>query len=463
MLGKNLIVLLMCMGIMHAQDFFDDASDTIKEDTQSGTSYELNGFMRGVFFGGNNVSDNKAELKSGYGELGIKMRARKAKWGDGYAEVRFRRGLEFDNTISEFSIREAYVNAYLGNFDIRLGQQIVVWGRADGFNPTNNITPQNMLARSPDEDDRRDSNFLMRIFYYINPVNIEFIWVPQYLPSVLPTGQIPLPLGVTIEDAINPDAKFNNSSIALKADLELSSFDGSVSYFHGYMPLPSISLPLSSIGFDTSTFDFTVSIRTRPYKMDVIGFDFSTTLASLGIRGEVAYRKPVEDHKSPLNMSNVNFQTAITGNLGIKVLDYIPNPDIQYVLGVDKTKGDFSIIVQYIGRYVIDFNEFQTTGFSLDELILKNRMITSQQDEISHSVFMRPVLAMYHETMDVELLGYYNITTEEVLLRPVITYDLADALTLRAGAEWYSGPDNTLFGTIEKSLSSLFIELRASF
>jgi hypothetical protein len=60
-------------------------------------------------------------------------------------------------------------------------------------------------------------------------------------------------------------------------------------------------------------------------------------------------------------------------------------------------------------------------------------------------------------------LGYFNISTEEWLLRPSLTYNLADALTLKAGVERYSGPDGTLFGNIKDALSSGFVELKASF
>ena len=61
-------------------------------------------------------------------------------------------------------MREAYVNAYLGPFDLRLGKQIIVWGRADALNPTNNLTPVDFRIRSPLEDDIRLGNVGARAF-----------------------------------------------------------------------------------------------------------------------------------------------------------------------------------------------------------------------------------------------------------------------------------------------------------
>ena len=456
---KKLIPLLLAILVnsTSAQDFFDDNS----EGSMQSKPYELNGFIRGVFFGGSVVEQKGSEMKSGYGELGLKIRARKGQWGDGYADIRFRQGSEFNQFLSEFNLREAYVNTYIGHFDLRLGQQIVVWGRADGFNPTNNITPQNMLARSPDEDDRKEGNFLIRAFYHLHPVKLEFIWVPRYQPSVLPTELFPFPQGVRIGGAIHPDANLKNSSIAIKMDIGLSSFDGSLSYFQGYMPLPGISLPLSSIAYSPGQ-GLEATVFTKSYEMRVVGFDYSTTMGSFGLRGEIAYRESIEDYQSPTNMSNIDLP-SLSGLGPDDNLDYILNPDIQYVFGIDKTSGDFSIIIQYIGRVVLDFKNFEATGTPLDELYQKNRMIAAQMDKISHAVFMRPALAMSHETMGIELMGYFNLTTEEILLRPVFTYDIADELELRVGGEVYRGPENTLFGTIDESLSSIFIELRTSF
>ena len=72
-------------------------------------------------------------------------------------------------------------------------------------------------------------------------------------------------------------------------------------------------------------------------------------------------------------------------------------------------------------------------------------------------------MTLFHEIMNVEILKYYNFTTKEQLFRPVISYDLSDAFTLMIGGEFYAGPENTLFGTIDESLSSIFVELKTSF
>ena len=419
-----------------AQDLFEEAVSN-RSDAKQEKSYELNGYMRGVFFGGKVPEKDEAEVKSSYGEFSLKLKVRKNSVGDGFAEIRFRRGNEFNENISEFNLREAYTNTYIGKFDFRFGYQIVVWGRADGFNPTNNITPQNMLVRSPDEDDRREGNFLFRSFYTSYPVRLEAIWVPSFAASVLPTKIISLPPGIELTEPDYPDMRLKSGAAALKLNLELPSFDGSISYFSGYNPLPGIYSRMQNQ---------IAQFVPKAYKFHVVGADFSTTIGSFGMRGEFAYRKPHKDYKQSV---------------------YIPNPELQYIIGIDKEYGDFSLILQYVGRYVHDFSELakQQAGenFLHYRVALLNRMVSSQIEEITHAVSFRPVWKLMYETLDIEILGLYNVTTEELFLKPKCSYDIADALTFTIGGMLYSGPDETLFGMVDSRLSALFTELKVSF
>ena len=161
----------------------------------------------------------------------------------------------------------------------------------------------------------------------------------------------------------------------------------------------------------------------------------------------MAYRRPHRDYKDFI---------------------HIPNPDLQYVVGVDKELvRNFSLIFQYIGRYVFDFEELKVPTDPLDfpwyEISLKNRLISFQQYEWSHSLSCRAALELLNELLTAEVFGLVNFTSHEALFRPKLTYDVADALTFTLGAELYSGPDDTLFGLVDSTLNALFVELKASF
>jgi hypothetical protein len=194
MLNKLILILLLTTFSLPAQSLFDDA---LQEDSSSSTAlnYELNGYVRGDIYVGPVPEKSGYETKDRYGEAVFKLRLRKGQWGDAYSELRFRNNNDESST-STFILREAYVNAYTGPFDMRIGQQVVQWGKADGYNPTNVITPINLLIFSPDEDDRRISNILIRSYYNWSEFRLEAIWIPVYEPSVLPFTNVQLPDGI---------------------------------------------------------------------------------------------------------------------------------------------------------------------------------------------------------------------------------------------------------------------------
>ncbi|MCK4663020.1 MAG: hypothetical protein KAT68_09160 [Bacteroidales bacterium] len=441
-----ILILLIINSELFAQSLFENAGNELSdnEKKQENLNVDINGYIRGVFYIGENIADNIAEFKSLYGETALKLKADKGEFGNAFAEIRYRNGYQFGKEFSLVELREVYINAYISKFDFRVGKQIVAWGKADGFNPTNNITPNDMTVRSPNADDIRLGNFLIKSKFSINSkLNFEGIWIPRYKGSVLPLELTPLPQGITLGEPIYPDASLKNSGYAFKFNFIFPEIDGSVSYFNGYNPMPGINFGIPEMLPDST---MSISFNTIAYKQQVIGFDFSTTLNNYGLRGEIAYRNTEDDYKNK---------------------SYMPNPDLQYVLGIDRTFGDFSIIAQYVGRYVIDFrklDEPEDTTLIIDyELKNYNRLFFGQTEKITHSVSLRPAISLFYVTLSLETFVMYNITTDELLLFPKLTYSITDALKLSVGANYYYGKENTLYDLIDKSMSSVFFELKASF
>ncbi len=432
-----ILILIIITLSLPAQSLFDDA---LQEDPSfsAAFNYELNGYVRGGIYVGPVPEESGYESKDRYGEAALKLRLRKGQWGDAYSELRFRSKNNSKNSISSFALREAYVNAYLRAFDLRIGQQIVQWGKADGYNPTNVITPLDLLVFSPDEDDRRISNFLIRSYYNWSVLHLEAIWVPIYGSSVLPFSKVELPEGVQLSEPDYPDEAIEHSAIALKLHYEGASLDGTLSYFNGFLPMPGLS---------ARTENSKLNIFPTAYRIQMIGADFSTTVGAYGLRSEFAYREPYEEENT--------WQS-------------IPKRQIEYILGLDREFGNFSLIIQYIGKYVFDYKDLtkahQTSPeFAKYKIALWNRLLSGQLKEWTHAISFRPAWKLYHETLSLELLGQINLSTEETFLKPKLSYDITDDLTLSAGAQIYHGPDDTLFGLLDECNSAGFIELRISF
>jgi hypothetical protein len=458
----------------------DAAAESGSEAGGISALFDLNGYVRGDFYIGKMAGANPWETKAAYGELALKVKTKKFAYGDAFAEARVRYGnlgyqtpQFYDITENyveeevgtEVELREAYVNTYVGPLDLRVGQQIVVWGRADAFNPTNNVTPFDLTVRSPVEDDRRVGNVGARAFLNFEPFRIEGVWMPLYKPAELP---IPVPDFATVTDVYLPDARLQNGTEGARVHLELSSFEMSVSYLYGYAPLPGLALGKVTPGVNRP-----IEIARTAYNQHVVGADFSTAIGDiLGLRAEAAFR-------SPLHYENRY---------------YAPNPDVQYVLGADHTFGSVSVIAQYMGRYVLDWTKKTITVLPVgddqlnnlkgdelyktpqgetaaamavapvvSELTVRNQMLFNQLHEIQHSASVRIEWLTAHDTLSLSAFGFMNFSTEEWLVFPKLGYQISDQMSTSIGAEIYGGPTGTLFGVIDAELSAGYAELRYSF
>jgi hypothetical protein len=421
---------------------------------------QLGGYVRGDLWVGKTSESSQPELKAAYGELSLKLTTRKEEYGDGYADVRVRYGLQDIEQRVFLDLREAYVNAYLGPLDIRVGQQIIVWGRADAFNPTNNISPLDLRVRSPVEDDRRIGNVGLRTFLNFEPMRLEGVWMPLYVPAELPRDVVPD--FVRFDPPRFPSPGLSESLGAVRLHLELPAFETSVSYLYGYAPLPGFVLTSFTGGENTAY----VGASRTPYQHQVIGFDFSTAFGdAFALRGEAAYRRP-KDWED---------------------VYYRPRPDLQYVLGVDRTFGTVNVIAQYMGRYVFDWErEEPAQELSFDELtdfgdpisnvnqpIVRarleeqfaktNQILFAQRAEVQHMATLRVEWLLAHDTLSLSALGMVNVTTEEWLLFPKVAYKLSDALSATVGGEVFMGPDETLFGLVDEGLSAGYAEVKYAF
>jgi len=428
---------------------------------ESAPFLNLGGSVRGDTWVGKVPGRPRGEMKAAFGELGFEVRTRKETYGDAFADLRLRYGLQGEVTDMAVALREAYVNLYAGPVDLRLGQQIVVWGRADAFNPTNNITPFDLRIRSPVEDDRRLGNVGARTFLNFAPLRLEGVWMPLYRPAEIP---VVVPDYVQFTQTNFPTPKIKNGLIAGRVHLEFPSFEASASFLHGFAPLPGLAFA------GVQPANPPVMVARTAYRHHVVGADFSTAIGEeLGLRGEAAYRHPVKYEERY----------------------YTPNPDLQYALGVDRAFGSVNVILQYLGRYTFNWakkptpppvsnnitppdlvgvdeafwNRFgaEITSFIEAELAIRNQMLFNQLHRVQHLVTARIEWLELHDTLTTTVLGMVNFSTEEFLIFPKVSYRFSDQLSATVGGEVYAGPTGTLFGTIDAELSAGYAELRYDF
>ena len=383
---------------------------------------DFSGSVKGLLSSGINRDENNFTTGDSYSEFRGKVTATPAGNIKAFSEIIVTNSPLEDETA--FEMREAYIDIYGDLIDFSIGEKIIVWGRADAVNPTNRITPVKNSYLSSVEDDRRLGNLLAETKLNLYPFTVTGIWIPVYKQSELPS--------FIESELIKAAPDIETSSFALKTDFENSSFDFSVSWFNGYNPAPGIS------GISSG------KMILKPYRIHNIGFDFSTTFSDYGIRGETAFLIPAEDHKEI----------------------YVPSPEISYVAGIDRSIGDFTLILQYSGKYITDFIDEDDTGITAPSEIQAEyftRIVSGQKEQISHSAVFRASLDLFYETLSLETAGSYNFTTEELFIKPLVVWNASDSLILTGGAFLYSGPDETLFGMLEEKTSAVFTEVKLCF
>ena len=395
-------LILLTAGSLFSQSLFDSAvSDTqtaSEKETQDGKTTEdssknenmqqsilsgssekidFSGSVKGLVSAAVNTENADLSTENSYGEFRGEIKISASDNIKAFSEIILTEDADNDSkkNNSNVDMREAYIDIYNDFTDFSIGKKIIAWGKADAVNPTNRITPYKNSVISANEDDRRDGNLLTEARINLYPFTVTAIWIPVYKQSQLPSF---------IESSLTkPDPAMVNTSFALKTDFENSAFDCSVSYFNGYNPSPGIT--------DIST----AKMELKPYRIHNIGFDFSTTVSDYGLRGETAFLVPFEDHEK------IN----------------VPSPEISYIAGIDRTIGDFNLILQYSGKYITDFiKKDDRLDLNPQELAAEdlNRIISGQTDQLSHSAVFRASLDLFYETLLLETAGSWNFTTKEL-------------------------------------------------
>jgi hypothetical protein len=75
--------------------------------------------------------------------------------------------------------------------DVRVGRQIVARGRADGVNPTDNLTGEDLTLLTPDDDDRRLGTTAVRASYYPGDISFTGFWLPEFRGHRFPLPPAP--------------------------------------------------------------------------------------------------------------------------------------------------------------------------------------------------------------------------------------------------------------------------------
>lgn len=334
----------------------------------------------------------------------------------------------------DFRMRELYLDLYFKNFDIRIGRQQVVWGKADGVFITDIVSPLNLTEfLLPDFDEIRIGVIATKINYYIGNSTFEAIWVPVFAPTERPKpGSIwyvqpdfPAPPAWDLsKETITPSIK--NSEIFLKYTAFTSAIDFELMGAYTWDDNPTM---LTNKIIDTATGQLTGLLITPEYKrLTIGGGSFSSEIKAVILRGEAAYYNGKYFLTQDPAQADGNVQK-----------DYL-----HYLVGVDFNIGSVKLSSQFIQQTILNYEN----------------NILNEKTESTMTFLAR--YDLLRETLHLELFSYIGLTNEDALVRPKITYDFEDSFSILLGSNIFIGDEKGRFGRY-KDNSMAYIKLKYSF
>lgn len=320
----------------------------------------------------------------------------------------------------------AYLDVKTAAVDLRIGKQILAWGRTDALNPTDIVTPRNYTTLLPfDEDERRGTWGVRTNVYASDSILASLFYGVKFKPSTLPFSS----------DAMQrfdyDAAGARQQQLGLRVSSSNDVLDVSVSAYRGASLLPQAEQVEPLEGQATLT-------RMRYPVVNMLGFDLAGNIGRYAVRVEGARVRP--DHPNEHGMLPYRYLVA----------------------GADRSFfSDLNITLQVFGRWA-DRGPADT-AFGADQRIeTLNNLIFVQTRKNTYGMTARIANQWWNQTLSAELFVQHYFGDGSTYVHPMASYALTDKLKISAGGLRYLGRAQSLFGTMKKN-NAVFTELRYSF
>ena len=336
------------------------------------------------------------------------------------------------------TLQEAYVDYYTDRFTLRVGRQIMAWGKADEINPTDVLNPQDLSNLLEEKLIRKSGIFAVKANWFFGDFDLETIWKPEFKPMLLPEPgsrwfPFPLPAGSTdLPPMTLPGRGFQDTEWAVRLSRTVGRFDLSITRFSGWDHIFTPVIALDPITQQAAL------VGRRFHRTRMLGGSFAGSVGSIGIWGEGAYFR-TEDPEG--NRADVR------------------NPYVQLVLGSDYTFGSgLRLNIQY-------FRELLTRIDDSTEERLEKATISKLGLGIPLRRALTARLALpfgFGEAHSVEAFAIYDLEESGFLLGPKLVLSPEPAFKVEVGAVLLSGEEGSLFNRLERN-DNAYVRITVSF
>jgi len=399
-----------------------------------------------------------------------------------------------------YRLKEAYVDLAFESFDLRLGNQVVVWGKSDGMPITDVITPIDLSEYViPDFEDQRLGIPAAKLSYYIGDFTFEGVVIPWFYENNLPkkghwklrpdydefeyaTEQAFFEQGGSYVGGIRivegkPDSGWNEVEFGIRLSGLVGNTDVALIFFHGWEDNPSISGPTK---FGSFAPDTPLIVSEIDYdRMNMLGLNFTRPWSSFVLRGETAFlfdkrfnsRETITmDPYDPGWPDELEASTTMYEKDMLQVMvgaDYSGITNItlslqleeKYIMNFDSDDG--LLRSSAVARAASDLNE-ENAYEKLMEIVAIQASDDGKLEEFEESLTFTANGRFMQETLQTELLLLYNFDYEDYYLKLTLRYNISDALWAHVGYFRFEGEDTAVYGMFDDN-DSVFFKLKYSF
>jgi hypothetical protein len=331
-----------------------------------------------------------------------------------------------DDKRAEFAWREVYLDIPLGDVELRLGRQHIVWGEMVGLFFADVVSARDMREfYNPEFDQLRIPQWAARAEYFKGNFHAELIWVPyvtvdnighfggEYYPSLPDIG-----LPATYNPQERPDRKLSNSNYGLRVGMLAGGWDVSAFYYRSLDVNPTFARRLAG-----------PTVTYTPFHdwIHQYGTTLSKDFGSVLLKAEAVL---TYDRRLPGSFLRPD---------GLVVQDMV-----DYAIGLDfPFQNESRLNVQYFERAHID---------KAPDLLAARR-------EHGLSLLYSHKFA---DRIEGEVLYAQSLVRNDYMLRPRVIWQPLQNWRALLGADLYGGNSNGLFGRFGNS-DRYYGELRYSF
>ncbi len=331
--------------------------------------------------------------------------------------------------------RQAYLDVFFDDFDLRFGKQQIIWGKADGVFITDIISPKDFQEfLLPDFDEIRIGVTAATLNYYIGNNSLQLVWVPVFQSNGYPRAdslwafrRFDLPMEPTWDMSTSEvPANIENSQLFGRFSAITSAID--VELMAGYLYDANPTNHVTRV-VDPATHQWTgLIVRPEHHRLSILGGSFAKTFAGVVVRGEGAFY-----HGKRFNIEDPAFADGT-----------IEKSYVHYLIGFDHNIFGIDVSGQFIQEIILDYHE------------------ATQNDQYTNTATLLARESFLRETLTVELFVYYGLNEGDALIRFKLTYDLADGFEVLLGSNIFTGPTDSAFGQFHEN-DMVYTKVKYSF